>query len=442
MAAIDRWFERNTTDAEKAKLAAIRAPQPLLTARERTHDRVLGEIVEFVSRFVAFPAVEHQHAVALWVVHAWSVQWADTTARLSIQSAEKQSGKTRLLEVLEMLVPAPLQVASISPAAMFRVIADGPVTLLVDEVDAIFAPKSNAEDLRSLLNAGYRKGATVARCVGEGKKMTVQRFPVFAPVVLAGIGTLPDTVQDRSIVIRLKRRAKDEPVAKLRRRLVQPEADRLKAKIETWISASGDMLAAAIPEMPEELPDRAADIWEQLFAIADLVGGPWPKRARAAALKLSMPELSRQRSNGIRLLADVRNVFDERGVDRLCTADLLQALHAIDESNWGETWFTKNKLASKLRPFDVRPKQIWVDSKNERGYDLADFADAFERYLPNLEMTASSARSARTQASTRAAASSSNGSSDPSAGEYVGMSGFEIARHRAAEAHARRITRP
>ena len=39
-----------------------------------------------------------------------------------VQSPEKQSGKTRLLEVLGVLVREPLQVASASEAALFRTI--------------------------------------------------------------------------------------------------------------------------------------------------------------------------------------------------------------------------------------------------------------------------------------------------------------------------------
>ncbi|MCZ7526147.1 MAG: hypothetical protein M5U14_07065 [Acidimicrobiia bacterium] len=133
---------------------------------------LLDDVAAFLARYVAFDGDAQRDATALWTVHAHAVDAAETTPRLAIQSAEKQSGKTRLLEVLELVVPAALPVANISPAAMFRVVADGPVTLLVDEVDAIFGVKANGnhEDLRALLNAGYRRGATVARVVGEGRR--------------------------------------------------------------------------------------------------------------------------------------------------------------------------------------------------------------------------------------------------------------------------------
>ena len=126
-------------------------------------------------------------------------------------SAEPQSGKTRYLEVLKLLVRAPLFAVNISEAALFRVIEARRPTILHDEIDAVFGPKArDREDLRAMLNAGYERGATVERCVGEGSKLEVKSFPVFAPVAMAGIGKLPETVEQRSIVVRMKRRAPDE----------------------------------------------------------------------------------------------------------------------------------------------------------------------------------------------------------------------------------------
>ncbi|MCZ7528845.1 MAG: DUF3631 domain-containing protein [Acidimicrobiia bacterium] len=348
---------------------------------------LLDDVAAFLARFVAFDGDAQRDATALWTVHAHAVDAAETTPRLAIQSAEKQSGKTRLLEVLDLVVPAALPVANISPAAMFRVVADGPVTLLVDEVDAIFGPKANGnyEDLRALLNAGYRRGATVARVVGEGKKMEVRRFPVYAPVALAGIGTLPDTIQDRSIVITLRRRAPGEPIAKLRRRLVLGEATDLRDRIAGWVADRLDILADAYPSTPDELSDRAADCWEPLVAIADEAGGDWPERARHAARALSTGG-DDELSLGVRLLGDIRAIYADAGTDRLSSADLVERLHAIEESPWGD-WFDARRLAAKLRPFGARPRQHRFGEKTLKGYLVDDFVDAWARYLPTPEKT-------------------------------------------------------
>jgi hypothetical protein len=188
------------------------------------------------------------------------------------------------LEVAELLVPSPLSVMNASIAFLFRTLKDEQATVLFDEVDAIFNSKvGNYEDLRALLNTGYRRGAMVGRIVGEGKGMRPERFPVFAATALAAIGDLPDTVESRAIIVPMRRRAPDEDVAQFRRRRVEQEIGDVRARLEQWGAEHVDELGQGDPEMPEGLTDRAADIWEPLLAIADLAGGEWPARARQAA---------------------------------------------------------------------------------------------------------------------------------------------------------------
>lgn len=191
-------------------------------------------------------------------------------------SAEKRSGKTRLLEVLELLVREPLPTANISDAALFRAIADLQPTLLLDEVDAIFGPKArDREDLRGLLNAGYRRGA-VARRMGGPRMTTLEAFPVFCAKVFAAIGDLPDTIADRAIRIRLERRVREENVERFRRREAQELAEPLHQWLSSWAQHHIDQLSEARPDLPDELDDRAQDGWEPLLAIADLAGGTGP----------------------------------------------------------------------------------------------------------------------------------------------------------------------
>jgi hypothetical protein len=129
--------------------------------------------------------------------------------------------KTRALEITELLVPSPVLAVNVSPACLIRRIgAEEGVTVLFDEVDTVFGPrtKENNEDVRALLNAGYRRGVVVGRCVMHGSIAIPEELPAFAPVALAGLGTLPDTVLSRSIVVRMQRRSPDEHVTPYRRR--------------------------------------------------------------------------------------------------------------------------------------------------------------------------------------------------------------------------------
>jgi len=145
-------------------------------------------------------------------------------------------------------------------------------------------------------------------------------------------------------------------------------------------------LRAADPEIPPQLHDRASDNWRPLLAIADAVGEPWPARARHAAVQLSGNKRNAE-TPAAALLADIRDVFTEAGADRMESRLLAIALASKDEGPWAE-WrngkpITVNQIAAILGPFGVHPKTIRFGDKTAKGYLLADFEDAFARYVPS-----------------------------------------------------------
>jgi hypothetical protein len=341
----------------------------------------LEAVRTFLTRYVAFPSEHEPVAIALWVAHAHRVELFETSPILAITSAEKQSGKTRLLDCLELLVPHPFRCVIPSEAVVYTVLAQRPRrTMLLDEADAIFGPRTSEryEGLRAILNAGNRQGTPVLRVKLEGHRREVDEFDVYGPKAIAGIGKLPDTVADRAIPIRMKRRAPSEPVARFRRRSAQAEASSIAMpKVDV-----ADVAGVAVPQ---ELPDRAADGWESLLAIADAASGTWPSRARTAAVALSS-EQEAEFSTGVRLLADIRDIFGEDG-DHLATINLLADLHELEDAPWGE-WYgkplTARGLARLLEPFGVYPlkKRLKGDESHFRGYFRSEFEDVWRRYLP------------------------------------------------------------
>ena len=348
---------------------------------------LIADVAHLLRRFVVFPSEHAQIAAALWVVHAHAADCAESTPRLAVLSPEKQSGKTRLLEVLELLVPRPLRPANMTAAALYRMIAARQPTVLFDEIDATFGPKAgDHEELRAVLNAGHRRGATVARCVGDGASMEVVEFPAFAPVALAGIGDLPDTILDRSIPIKMRRRARDEKVAPFRHRDAQVDADPIRRRLAAWAMRNADVLTEAVPVMPAGVTDRPADVWEPLLAIADRAGGNWPDRARAAAVALIAEAAESTPSLGVRLLADCKTVFFGTTEKLLSSSDLAEKLTKLDEAPWGDLRgraLDTRGLARRLRPYDIRPHNVRIGAAVPKGYDRADFHDAWARYLPD-----------------------------------------------------------
>lgn len=357
----------------------------------------LDAIAAFVRRFVALSEPQAD-AVAVWVFHTHVFDAAQTTPYLSITSAEKRSGKSRLLEVIALLASKVLATAGASEAALFRAIEERCPTLLFDEVDAIFGPKatSNHEDLRALLNSGWRPGMPVLRCVGEGSRQRTEPFRVYCPKALAGIGKLPDTVADRSIPIRMKRRAPGERVDRFRRREAELDAEPLRRSCESIAEVVVDKLIEARPTIPSELDDRAQDGWEPLLAIAEFAGGEWPRRARNAALVLSAGKEPEEDTAGVRLLQDIRDVFEKIEGDRVSSERLVDALRRDEEAPWQE-WhghgLTQRSLAGLLRRFEIRSKVIRLaDGTTPRGFLRESFEDSWTRYLP--ETPAPSATSA------------------------------------------------
>ncbi|KAA1033957.1 DUF3631 domain-containing protein [Pseudonocardia sp. EV170527-09] len=358
---------------------------------------LLDQITSFVSRFSVFPDRHTAPMLALWYAHTHAIEHFYTTPRLVLDSVEPGSGKTRVLEVAQFLVRKPEMTISATTAAVFRMLCDGPIALLFDEIDAVFSAKNggNNEDLRGLLNSGYKRSATVARCVGDASRMKVERFPTFAPVALAGIaGVMPATITTRAITVHMRRRAPHERVEAFRERRVENEATPLREQLAAWLDRVGEEhLVGAEPVMPEQVTDRAAEVWEPLLAIADLAGGHWPETARTAAVHFVGQATETGTSVGTTLLADLRALFAAHETDRMATSDILGRLCDNEEAGWADLDgrpLDARRLAKELARYGVRPGSIRIGGHVTKGYTIAGpLTDAFTRYLPALTETPS-----------------------------------------------------
>jgi hypothetical protein len=189
---------------------------------EITGAELLADVYEFTGKFIAYPSDEAHVAHVLWIVHTHLMEAWESTPRLAFLSPEPASGKTRALEISELLVPNPVEAINVTPAYLFRKVGadDAKPTILYDEIETVFGPKAKEnEEIRGLLNAGHRRGAVAGRCVVHGKKVETEEISAFCAVALAGLGWLPDTILSRSVIIRMRRRGPGEKVmARPRRR--------------------------------------------------------------------------------------------------------------------------------------------------------------------------------------------------------------------------------
>jgi hypothetical protein len=347
---------------------------------------MLSDVEAFLRRFVAHPSDAALVAHVLWIAHTHVMGAWESTPRIAFLSPEPGSGKTRALEITELLVPRPVVAVNVTPAYLFRKVADeaGKPTVLFDEIDTVFGPKArDNEEIRGLLNAGHRRGAVAGRCVMRGKTVETEELPAYCAVAIAGLGDLPDTILTRSVVIRMRRRAPGEHVEPFRRRLFENEGVVLRERLAAWAHVAEDVLSTAWPEMPEGVNDRDADVWEPLLAIADAAGGHWPERARVSGVSLVSLSKESTPSLGIRLLQDLHAVFDSGDV--LSTKTILDLLLSVTESPWGDLKgkpLNDSGLAHRLREYGVKSRQVRIGGWTGKGYVRADLTDAWERYLP------------------------------------------------------------
>jgi uncharacterized protein DUF3631 len=354
---------------------------------------LLAEIESRVKRYVRLTAAQAV-VIALFVLHTHAFEAAESTPYLLVSSPEKQSGKTRLLELLSLYVRRPWLTSRVTAAVLMRKVDKECPTLLLDESDSAFRSGSEyAMALTGLLNSGYRLGGSASVCIAHGSTITYRDFATFCPKVIAGIGSsLPDTVRSRGLSLRMKRRAPAEPIERFRWRDAASEAIPLVEAVSAWAKANVPLLVDARPELPAELSDRIADCVEPLIAIADLAGSEWGERAREAVVSLAADADAEDDSSGVLLLADLRSIFESTDTTRVPSSTLVSNLTSIEESPWAE-WrqgkpLTPNTLARLLRPFGIRPTTVRTRNGIAKGYKREDFGDAWLRYLPSEPLQA------------------------------------------------------
>jgi hypothetical protein len=342
-------------------------------------DLLLTEIEGVFRRHIVMPQGAAE-ALALWVLHAWTMDAGDISPFIVLVSPTKRCGKTSALIILFYLTPRSELASNISASAVFRYVDEVRPTLLIDEADTFV--KDN-EELRGILNSGHTKPAAyVVRNVEINGAHKPRRFSTWAPKAIATIRSLADTLEDRSVVVTLQRKAPSAKVDRLRRRDNDDFAC-LRRKAARWAqdnlpNLSGD----PNPEIPPKLNDRAADNWRPLFAIADLAGGRWPKRSREAACLLS--GAGHDTAFNVELLADIRVAFGER--DAIRSAELVEKLVADPERPWSE-WakgkpMTQRHLARLLAPFGIISDTVHLPGLNDgKGYLRAHFEEAWTAYL-------------------------------------------------------------
>lgn len=338
--------------------------------------KLLNDIAFTVKRFIVC-SDKVVDAVTLWIAMTWYIDVLQVAPLAVIMAPEKRCGKSQLLFLIGRLVRRAIAAGNITSAALFRVIDAWNPTLLLDEADTFLCRN---KELLGVLNCGHtRNSAYILRVVDDEPT----KFSVFGAKAIAGIGRLTETLMDRSIVFELRRKLPHESTERLR--YAEPDLfETLAAKLARFAIDHREQVRTARPALPEQLNDRAQDNWEPLLAIADIVGGEWPVRARQAAVSISGGNSS-TRSVGEELLRDIQSIFAEKGVDRVFSKNLIENLCADEERPWAS--FDRGKsisprqVSSQLHEYGILPRSVRIGSATAKGYMVDQFEEAFQRYL-------------------------------------------------------------
>lgn len=342
-------------------------------------EALLDKIEDYISKHAILPKGAST-AITLWCLATYNINIFRIFPKLALHSPEKRCGKSTVLDLIEAFSCKSFIVSNITTAAVFRVIEECQPTLIIDEADTFIAGR--ADDMVGIINSGHAKNrASVIRCTGEDNKPT--KFSTWTPMVLASIKQLQSTIMDRSVVIPLRRKTLIEKVKRIDHdicELTKPERqDLLK-----WSIDNDESLKANPIEPPNLGNDRAVDNWMPLFTIANQVSIAWLKKCELSYQLLN--DYDDEPLASTLLLEDIRKIFIERNDSKISSADLVEKLVSIEDHPWGE-WksnrpISQNILATILKPYGIKPKGIRFNGHILRGYEVMQFKEAFNRYLP------------------------------------------------------------
>ena len=337
---------------------------------------------------------------ALWTINTWVFDAFDTTPYLLLDSPMPQCGKTTVLRLLEAVVREPRQATATTEAALFRLIEAFTPTLLVDEAEMLMGNGDRAEAVRAIANAGYKRGASVPRCTGEGAAVQVRDFPVFCPKAFAAIGGLRGALLDRCIVLLMVKRPAGIRLKPVKEKALRRAAEELRERLEAYALQMREPLAAAYDAAPDEgywpaLADREAELWEPLLLHARLAGPELEARALGAAIALSARKQQIQADDQrFALAGELLDALMRWGQEQFAPGDLVKMLDEAE--HWGANLAEKHdekRKAAAIGQF-IRTLRLVSRKRTRTGtqYTTAEAIEKLQALAP--EKTATSATSA------------------------------------------------
>ena len=153
---------------------------------------------------------------ALGAMHSHCFDFFDVVVIFVVSSPKPRSGKTRLLRLVARIVPKKLFISGSGAATAFiiRVIEMYGPNVFLDEFDNIMKGNPEAaEAFRGVLNSAFdRESAVTGKCVPTEQGHMPRTFSLWAPYWIGGLKKPPETVEDRAIIFKLRRKLPGDKV--------------------------------------------------------------------------------------------------------------------------------------------------------------------------------------------------------------------------------------
>ena len=170
---------------------------------------VFNAIHHLFTTYIDFRSEVESRILTLWTIGTYFYTMFPAYPYLAL-NGPKNSGKSTILRVLQPLAFNMVTTSDPTGPSMFRLIHYTSCTVGIDEAERYHNPKDpGMQQIRQLLNSGYKQGMPAIRLIGEDMKP--QAFDVYSPKILAAIMGLEDILASRCIAIPMRRTDKQMP---------------------------------------------------------------------------------------------------------------------------------------------------------------------------------------------------------------------------------------
>jgi hypothetical protein len=305
--------------------------------------QVFTAVHDLFTRYVDFRSPVESAILTLWTIGTYFYTMFPAYPYLAL-NGPKNSGKSTVMRVMQPLAFNMVSTSDPTGPSMFRLIHYTSCTVGIDEAERYHNPKDpGMQQIRQLLNSGYKHGMPAIRLIGEDMKP--QAFDVYSPKILAAIMGLEDILASRCIAIPMRRTDKKMPS-------FPPDFDgaALRHLLYTLALTHFQTVHINYSERPalHTLHNRSGELWSPLVALAAFFEEQGSVRGLLDAIATAA-ETDEQISEG--------KALSER------EEAVLQALELMTRGDEGTIWIKAVALREKVARLIGQPVEKMGDAQ-------------------------------------------------------------------------------